>query len=120
MFQIELLETFSATHSVRMKGKWETPHRHYWTVRLFFGREKLNRDFMVADFHETRMLVRSVLDHLEGKDLNHIKAIGKSPTTELIARYLFDQINTRLSETGLTIQSVGLCETENCWAWYQP
>ncbi len=117
MFQIELREKFWAVHSVRVEGKWESPHEHCWEVRVFFSRENLNDDMMVADFHEKKMQIRGVLDNLEGKDLNKIQETGAIPTAERIAKYIFDKLDATLTDNGVKLERVGICESPDCWAW---
>ncbi|MFA5864890.1 MAG: 6-carboxytetrahydropterin synthase [Phycisphaerae bacterium] len=119
MFFVEIQEQFNASHAVKIPGgQWEQSHRHQWKVRIFLTRRKLNKYFMVVDFHLAKRILRSVLDTVEGRDLNAIPAIGKSPTTELVAKYLFDQLSTLLTEAGVKVKSLALCETDDCWAWY--
>ena len=120
MFRIELQGEFTASHYIRLAGRWEQPHSHRWRVKLFLQREKLNRDFVVADFHEIKNILQGILDELDGKELNNIKAIGKAPTAELVARYIFDRMNTIVSSEfcGISMHSIGVCEQSGCWAWY--
>jgi 6-pyruvoyl-tetrahydropterin synthase len=119
MFVVEIREQFTARHAVQVPGgRWEKSHVHSWRLRIFLTRRRLNRYAMVVDFHLARRVVRAVLDRLEGRDLNTVKAIGKSPTTELVARHIFDQVSAFLGKTGVKVKSVALCETDDCWAWY--
>jgi len=119
MFLIEIQDQFTASHAVLIPNGWEQPHSHRWKLRIFLTRRRLNKYFMVVDFHHAKQLLRSVLDKLEGQDLNAIPAIGKSPTTELVARYIFNQYSDLLSPYGLKIRSLALCEADNCWVWYK-
>lgn len=121
MFAVEIQDQFHAAHAVQIPGgAWEQPHRHAWRLRVFLTRRKLNKYSMVVDFHLARRVLRSILDGIEDRSLNDIVAIGPSPTTELVARYLFDQLSARLLEAGVRVKSVALCEADDCWAWYTP
>ncbi len=120
MYLVEIQEKFSATHAVEVPGgQWEQPHSHQWRLRVFLTRERLNKYHMVVDFHLARKVLATVLGKLEGRDLNAIPAIGQSPTTELVARYIHDQMSMFLAESGVIVDSVALCETDDCWAWYK-
>lgn len=119
MFLVEIQEQFNAGHSVQVPGgAWEKPHVHQWRLRIFLTRRRLNKYHMVVDFHLAKKILRSVLDRLEGQDLNTIPAIGESPTAELVARYIFDEVSMFLGETEARVEAVALCEADNCWAWY--
>ena len=121
MFLVELKEKFIASHAVQIpNGKWEQSHQHQWELRVFLTRRKLNKFHMVVDFHVVKKVLRSILDKFEDQNLNNITAIGKSPTTELIARYIFDQLNASLAHHGVKVTSVALREENDCWAWYTP
>lgn len=121
MYRIELRDEFTAVHAVRMPGgDWETPHAHRWQVRVFIGSGTLDRYGMVADFGTVSKHLRSIIDPLEGQDLNRITELRRCPTAELIARYIFDQLACRLAERGVAVTAVAIRETDNCWAWYQP
>ena len=75
---------------------------------------------MVADFGAVSRHLRSIIDRLEGQDLNRITALHRCPTAELVARYIFDQLTCRLAETLVSVTAAAVRETDNCWAWYQP
>jgi 6-pyruvoyl-tetrahydropterin synthase len=121
MYLIELHDAFNAVHAVRIaSGEWEEPHPHVWRVRAFLGADRLNRNYMVADFVHIEKSLRTILDELEGRDLNKLSGLGASPTTELLARYIFDHLARHLAgyHTNVTLAAVAVRETENCWAWY--
>jgi len=119
MFLVEIQDQFTAGHAVRIDGgAWEKPHTHQWKLRVFLTRPRLNEYAMVVDFHVAGKILRDVLDPLEGKNLNDVSAVGRNPTTELVARYLFDRLTARFARHGVRIKSVAVCEAGDCWAWY--
>jgi 6-pyruvoyl-tetrahydropterin synthase len=119
MFLIEIQEKFTAVHAVQMPdGQWEAPHSHSWQLRIFLTRNDLNKYHMVVDFHHAKQLLRTIIDPMEGRDLNDIDAIGPSATAELLARYIFEKFDELLVPAGVRVKSLALCESENCWAWY--
>jgi len=119
MFLVEIQEQFNAVHAIKLPGgAWETPHNHQWRIRLFLSRKKLNKYHMVVDFHLAHKALKSVLVKLDDQNLNSLRALGKNPTTELVARYIFDQMSALLTETDVRVHSIALCEADNCWAWY--
>jgi|WetSurMetagenome_2_1015567.scaffolds.fasta_scaffold712801_2 6-pyruvoyltetrahydropterin/6-carboxytetrahydropterin synthase len=121
MFSIEIHDQFNASHAVVLPGLGlERPHSHPWQVKVFLTRRTLDALGMVVDFHFAKQLLRNLLAGLEGCDLNTLPALGQPATTERIARYLFDELSARLAHPGVAVQSIALCETEGCWAWYKP
>ncbi len=121
MFQIELHDEFQASHNIRINGQWETSHTHNWRVRVFLSREKLDTNCVVADFDRVRVILRDILSKINNKDLNGIKKIGRNPTAEIIARYLYDEINNVICEQfcEISLEAVAVCEQPGCWAWYK-
>lgn len=119
MFSIEIQDEFNAFHAVAIPGRGlEPPHRHQWRLRVFMTREPLDSAGMVVDFHLAKQILREILGSLEGRDLNTRLPLGRPATTELIARYIFDQFSARLASLGVIVNSIALCETDGCWAWY--
>jgi 6-pyruvoyltetrahydropterin/6-carboxytetrahydropterin synthase len=119
VYLIEIHDSFSATHTVRMPdGSWEMPHRHQWKLRIFLTRKNLNENRMIIDFVDAKKRLRTILDPLEGKNLGEVSAIGSIPTAELVAKYIFDRFNDLLAPEGVKVKSLALCEAEDCWAWY--
>jgi len=59
-----------------------------------------------------------LLKHGEVFDGRPPWVMGANPTAENLARALFEQAEEMLVEKGLTVQSVRVYETPNCWADY--
>ncbi len=120
MFQIELQDEFCASHYIRLNGQWEQPHSHTWRVRVFLGRKQLDKDCVVVDFEKARKMLRNILDKLDNKELNSIRELGKNPTAEIVARYLYDELNCVIGEQfpQVILDSIAVCEQAGCWARY--
>lgn len=119
MFFIELQDKFTASHAVPLpSGQQEASHVHQWRVRVFLGRDELDENGMVADFHWAGEHLRTILAGLEGKDLNQVRGLTPSPTAEVVTRFIFDNLTRRLDDPHLKITAVAVREAENCWAWY--
>jgi 6-pyruvoyltetrahydropterin/6-carboxytetrahydropterin synthase len=118
---IEIKDQFTAAHAVILPtGERESSHTHCWQVRLFLSRKELDQYNMVVDFHEVQVLLKQILSSLEGSDLNRVNGLGDSPTAELVARFIFDQLTEKISKIApaVKVKSLALSEAENCWAWY--
>lgn len=121
MYMIEIKNRFTAAHAVVLPtGQRESSHSHCWQVRLFLSRKELDQHRMVVDFCQVQSLLKEVLAPLEGSDLNRVDALGDSPTAEVLARFIFDQISEKLAPIAPTVKvkSLALSEAEDCWAWY--
>jgi 6-pyruvoyltetrahydropterin/6-carboxytetrahydropterin synthase len=121
MYMIEIKDQFTAAHAIILPtGQREPSHTHCWQVRLFLSRKELDQYQMVVNFCEIQSLLKQVLASLESSDLNNVNALGDSPTAEVVAHFIFDQITEKVAQIAPTVKvkSLALSEAENCWAWY--
>ena len=121
---------FSAAHHLRdYHGPCEQLHGHNWRIQVTIARQQLNDLGMVMDFGELGTILNSVLSTLDHSLLNDhapFKAIEKAtagsgssnPTSENIARYIFDEVSARLTEHAVSVHSVDVWETERSRATY--
>lgn len=107
--------TFDAAHFLtRYHGKCEALHGH--TYRLEVTVEgPVNEDGMVMDFLELKTLVKSrVLSRVDHQNLNdHFE----NPSAELVAVWIWDQLNDGLPE-GVRLSAVKLFETAESFVEY--
>lgn len=121
MYSIKVEADFSSAHNLRgYKGKCEDLHGHNWKVQVSVEQEKLDKIGMVADFRMIKIHLHEILERLDHKYLNNIPYFsgaskkGVNPTSENIAKYIYDCLKTRISGLG----SVTVWESENCSATY--
>ncbi|MDI6641123.1 MAG: 6-carboxytetrahydropterin synthase QueD [Elusimicrobiota bacterium] len=120
-FELSVIGNFSAAHSLRgYTGKCEELHGHNWKVELVVRGKKLNRIGLVEDFSCLKKLLNSQLEKFDHKYLNNIKPFDKiNPTSENIAKYLFEIIYEKLkSQANLSIVRVTVWENEMQCASY--
>lgn len=117
MYSIKVEGNFSSAHNLRgYKGKCEELHGHNWKVEVAVAAEKLDKTGMVADFTYLKAKLNKVVDGLDHKYLNNIVYFKKvNPTSENIARYIYDRIKDR----GLRVKSVTVWESDNSCATYE-
>jgi len=115
MYSIKIEADFSAAHNLRgYRGKCEELHGHNWKVEVVAAREELDKLGMVLDFQYAKSKLRRVIEKLDHKYLNNIPYFKKvNPTSENIARYIFDAL-----QKGFPVQSVTVWESENSCATY--
>lgn len=120
MFKLAVKTEFSAAHNLReYKGKCEALHGHNWKVEVEITAENLNKQGLVLDFHDIKKLLKSVLNEMDHKYLNELKYFKKiNPTSENIAKYIFQRFSKLLGPSGPKLQAVTVWESDNCSATY--
>ncbi len=127
----------------RHPGKCRGPHGHSRTIDIVMEADELSEDGMVIDFAELKQAARQVMetyDHtlcVNSADQRHaeLKEIfgdalvsfpDQEPTTETLARRVFDEIAGRLaggrkraSSNAPRLVRVRVSETSSTWAEYE-
>lgn len=118
MFTIKVRSSFSSAHNLRgYKGNCEDLHGHNWQVEVVAEAEELDKMGMVADFRELKKQLNEVIGRLDHKYLNDLKYFKDiNPTSEHIARYIFEEMSAKDAKPG--IKKVTVWETEGCSAAY--
>jgi len=97
--------TFDAAHQlIGYDGPCEKLHGHTWKAQVFFKGTKLNDLGMVRDFKELKLMLQFALSKLDHTNLNvhpYFKKIN--PTSENVAKYIFDQIAKKADVTKVTV-----------------
>ncbi len=120
MFEVSVQQFFSAAHMLRnYKGKCENIHGHNWKVQVFVSKEGLNKQGMVVDFTDLKKILCKILSSFDHKFLNDIPYFKKNnPTSENIAKYIYDELLKRLDIAQTAYLRVCVWETENSCATY--
>ncbi len=110
---------FAAAHRLRdYHGNCERLHGHNWRVQAVLRGRKLDRLGMLLDFREARRLLAEAVGPLDHQCLNDLGAFREmNPTTENIARTVFDALAARLPK-GVAVARVTAWESEGCGASY--
>ena len=116
MYSIKVEANFSSAHNLRgYKGKCEKLHGHNWKAEVAVLKDKLDKVGMALDFRYLKMKLDKVLEKLDHKYLNNLTYFKKvNPTSENIARYIYDNLKTRIPG----IKSVTVWESDNSSATY--
>lgn len=111
---------FSGGHHLRdYPGSCEKPHGHNWKVKVTVRAEKLDHLGMGIDFKTLKLHVNEVVDTLDHCDLNEHPAFAqKNPSSEHIAMYLFDQLETTLNTDRYQLYAVEVSETDTSGVIY--
>lgn len=111
---------FSAAHRLRdYDGPCEQLHGHNWRVQVSVVRSTLDARGMVMDFGDLGRIIKQVIDQLDHSMLNELEPFTAcNPTSENIARYIYDQVATHLADPELSVSSVDVWETDRSRATY--
>ena len=120
MFKIKILSNFSAAHFLRgYKGKCESLHGHNWKVEVMVLASKLDELGMVMDFSELKKITKRILEDLDHKQINEIEYFKQyNPSSEEMAKYIFDRIQSEVKGKGVAVYEVRVWETESSCAIY--
>ena len=120
MFELMVDTTFAAAHQLRgYKGKCEQMHGHNWKVQVHVVAEKLNDIDIAIDFHDLKELLDEVIAPLDHSFLNDIFPFTeKNPSSENIAKWIYDSLNKKLSDEHVQVSAVTVWESETTAATY--
>ena len=120
MYELTVTSHFSGAHRLRyLHGKCEELHGHNWKVEVFITSGKLNKEGVVMDFTVLKQKVEKVLKSLDHTYLNDLPCFsGQEPSSENIARYIFDKLKVELKGFSVKMTKVSAWESENSCATY--
>jgi 6-pyruvoyltetrahydropterin/6-carboxytetrahydropterin synthase len=120
MYEITVLSHFSAAHRLRyLHGKCEGLHGHNWKIEVSVTSNRLGRDGVVIDFKVLKQKVEKVLMPLDHSYLNDLPQFSeKEPSSENIAKHLFDQLRRELGRFPVVLRRVTAWESETASATY--
>jgi len=98
MYELTILSDFAAAHNLRgYEGECENLHGHNWKVEVMVTSKELNKIGLAVDFRVLKKMLEGILEKLDHKYLNEILPFDKeNPSSENIARYIFNQFKKRL------------------------
>lgn len=120
MYEITVTSHFSGAHRLRyLHGKCEELHGHNWKVEVSVVARRMGREGIVIDFGILKQKVERVLKTLDHSYLNELPHFsGVEPSSENIAKYIFDRLKTELKGQPGTLERVTAWESETSRAAY--
>jgi len=120
MYEITILSHFSGAHRLRyLHGKCEKLHGHNWKVEASVVSDRLNKEGVVIDFNILKQKLEKVLKLLDHTYLNDLPFFSrKEPSSENIAKYIFDKLNGELKRHHGILRKVTAWESETSCATY--
>lgn len=121
VYELKVVSDFAAAHNLRdFRGKCENLHGHNWKVEVVVRGSQLDSSGVVVDFAEIKKAMRELLGELDHRYLNDIPFFQEhNPSSENIARYLFDRLGERLNDGSRWIHSVSAWESLDACATYR-
>ena len=120
MFELKIISQFAAAHQLReFHGKCEQLHGHNWKVEVYVKGEKLGEDGLLLDFGVIKENTKKALRELDHKFLNDLPFFTETnPSSENIARYLYDYLSTRINKEDVRVSRVAAWESDTACATY--
>lgn len=120
MYELMVEAQFAAAHQLRgYKGKCENLHGHNWRVQVVVNVERLNEIGLGIDFHEIKKITNDAISALDHSVLNDIFPFTEiNPSSENIAKWLYDSINKKMVDKDVGVSSVTVWESETASATY--
>ena len=119
-FEIHVQTHFSAAHHLRgYPGNCAEPHGHNWIVDVYVECGKLNDIGIGIDFRDVKRAVKDTVEDLDHSDLNALPHFrNNNPSSENIAKYLYQELTSRLDAQGNRVAKVSVSETPTCGVSY--
>jgi 6-pyruvoyltetrahydropterin/6-carboxytetrahydropterin synthase len=120
MYEVSVEVSFSAAHQLRgYKGNCENMHGHNWRVQVNVMAERLNEIDIALDFRDLKKTVREVIAPLDHAFLNDVFPFTeKNPSSENIAKWIFDSLRKKINDNGLRVAAVTVWESDTASASY--
>ncbi len=122
MYYLSVSGSFSAAHRLcGYQGACSNLHGHNWKVRVGLKTSQLDEIGMAMDFGIIKAILTMILDELDHAYLNELQCLeGINPTSENLAKYIFDKMETELALQPATMFEVEICESERSSVVYRP
>ncbi|MBI2439982.1 MAG: 6-carboxytetrahydropterin synthase QueD [Lentisphaerae bacterium] len=120
MFEISVKTGFSSAHFLKgYPGVCERLHGHNWEVEVALRGRRTDALGLLADFRQVKRVLKEVVDPLDHRELNSLPLfVRKNPSSENLARYLFQALARRLNSRRLKVQRVRVSEGTGTSASY--
>ncbi|MCF7919881.1 MAG: 6-carboxytetrahydropterin synthase QueD [Candidatus Cloacimonetes bacterium] len=114
MFKLNVISDFSSAHRLQgYEGACRNLHGHNWKVRVGINASKTDTVGMTVDFGVVKRHLTELMDALDHRYLNELEYFKEmNPTSENIARVLFNELSKRLNGDFVRVCEVEIWESE--------
>lgn len=131
----KIFEVESGHMLSKHKGSCKFPHGHSRKIEVVLESDKLDENDMIIDFKRVKEVIKplveiydhsiclnsndSIYDILKNRYGDRVITFeNQDPTSEVMAKKVFDVIKANFSSNGVKIRSVRIWETSSAWAEY--
>lgn len=120
MYEIDIQREFSAAHMLKgYNGNCSTLHGHNWTVQATVKSPVLDEIGIAVDFRALKKELDNIIEELDHTNLNEIPQFSQhNPTSEQLAKYIFDSLSEKLNSDNVTVAKIRVCESPGSGATY--
>lgn len=120
MYHLTIHTHFAAAHNlINYQGDCENLHGHNWKVEVTVGAKELDKAGLGVDFKILKRDTKALLEMLDHKYLNELEPFKTvSPSSENIARFLFEQLSASMNNGNVLVEKVNVWESEYACASY--
>jgi len=120
MYELKIITQFAAAHRLEnFYGKCEALHGHNWKVEVFLAGPRLDEAGLLMDFGQIKARTNALLEEIDHKYLNELEPFREqNPSSENLARYLFERLAAALNREGIRVARVNVWESDNSCASY--
>ncbi len=120
MYEVTIKQSFSAAHMLNeIGGTCEKLHGHNFVVEISICSIVLSEEGILIDFRILKQWADEILKEFDHKYLNDISYFkDTSPSSENIARYIYDRISEKVKKRNLDVSRVTIWESEDARASY--
>jgi 6-pyruvoyltetrahydropterin/6-carboxytetrahydropterin synthase len=120
MYELKIEDYLAAAHNLReYEGECEALHGHNWKIEVIVRAEELDHLGLAIDFKDLKNATSSVLDAMDHRYLNELPQFAEeNPSSENIARFIFMELEKKLSDSGVYVHKVTAWESEKACASY--
>ncbi len=122
MYKLTIHTSFAAAHCLtHYQGDCENLHGHNWKVEVSVTARELDRAGLGIDFKQLKGATNALLKGLDHKYLNELAPfLDISPSSENIARYLYEQLGASLNNDNIAVVMVTVWESDfACASYYE-
>jgi len=120
-FEVMIERNFSSAHQLRgYKGKCENLHGHNYKIEIYARGSELNNIGLLVDFVELKDAADDLVTYLDHKNLNELEPfIEHNPSAENVARFVLEQLASKIDDERVRIYKVRCFETPTSVATYE-
>jgi 6-pyruvoyltetrahydropterin/6-carboxytetrahydropterin synthase len=120
LYEVTIKQSFSAAHMLNeIGGRCEKLHGHNFVVEISICSNVLSVEGILIDFRILKQWADEILKEFDHKYLNDISYFkDTSPSSENVAKYIYDRISEKVKKINLDVSRVTVCESEDARASY--